>query len=354
MVRPCPVAEQLENVELQVHALGNAANAALLCGSDSDAARGYARALLLARGRGLHRQMHMMQSGAALAALFAGGLREALQSFRSVVESRSVVPMTLGFVGAVGLRLRGLLEGEADLDRLDVEATFDNALRLREPQVIAIVAGASARTAIERGDRSSGANYVRRALPALTEPDHAYWLCEAAADLVEGSVRDTARSLLVRAGAESGNPAARAFLLSFDARVLARAERAESRKVALEAAQMFAKLGRPIEAASAFEIAGEIPEARKLYEGTGALRALHRLQGSPKSPATIEAIAVAADLTRREREVAEFAARGYASRLIASELGIGERTVETHLAVVYRKLGVKSRTELAALLGPPT
>jgi DNA-binding NarL/FixJ family response regulator len=73
------------------------------------------------------------------------------------------------------------------------------------------------------------------------------------------------------------------------------------------------------------------------------------LAGS-KPAAVADSAAAPGDLTRREREVAEFAARGYANRLIASELGIGERTVETHLAMVYRKLGVKSRTELAALL----
>lgn len=59
-------------------------------------------------------------------------------------------------------------------------------------------------------------------------------------------------------------------------------------------------------------------------------------------------------LTLREREVAELAAQGYTARELAARLGIGERTVESHLAGVYAKLGVHSKLELvryAARLG---
>jgi signal transduction histidine kinase/class 3 adenylate cyclase/DNA-binding CsgD family transcriptional regulator len=52
-------------------------------------------------------------------------------------------------------------------------------------------------------------------------------------------------------------------------------------------------------------------------------------------------------LTRREREVARLAADGHTAREIAGMLFIAERTVETHLARVYDKLGVRSKVELA-------
>ena len=55
-------------------------------------------------------------------------------------------------------------------------------------------------------------------------------------------------------------------------------------------------------------------------------------------------------LTRREREVATFAARSWSSAAIADELGVSERTVESHLYRAYAKLGVTSRAELAAAL----
>ncbi|MEV6522838.1 LuxR C-terminal-related transcriptional regulator [Longispora sp. NPDC051575] len=54
-------------------------------------------------------------------------------------------------------------------------------------------------------------------------------------------------------------------------------------------------------------------------------------------------------LTRREQEVMELAVAGASAKDIAERLFIGERTVETHLANIYRKLGVRSRIELLAL-----
>jgi DNA-binding NarL/FixJ family response regulator len=53
-------------------------------------------------------------------------------------------------------------------------------------------------------------------------------------------------------------------------------------------------------------------------------------------------------LTRREQEVLVLAAGGASAKEIAERLVIGERTVETHLANIYRKLGVRSRVELVA------
>jgi DNA-binding NarL/FixJ family response regulator len=52
-------------------------------------------------------------------------------------------------------------------------------------------------------------------------------------------------------------------------------------------------------------------------------------------------------LTEREREVLAVAAEGLTARQIASRLGVRERTVTTHLARIYGKLGVGNR--LAAI-----
>ncbi len=57
-------------------------------------------------------------------------------------------------------------------------------------------------------------------------------------------------------------------------------------------------------------------------------------------------------LTRREREVASMAARGMSDHDIATTLVISVRTVESHLAAAYRKLGINSRRELRTALPP--
>jgi DNA-binding NarL/FixJ family response regulator len=51
-------------------------------------------------------------------------------------------------------------------------------------------------------------------------------------------------------------------------------------------------------------------------------------------------------LTRREREVASLVAQGLTNRQIASELVIGERTVETHVRNLLKKLGLNSRDQV--------
>jgi DNA-binding CsgD family transcriptional regulator len=56
------------------------------------------------------------------------------------------------------------------------------------------------------------------------------------------------------------------------------------------------------------------------------------------------------ELTETERRIAELAAEGRSNREIAGELFVSERTVESNLTRAYRKLGVRSRTELARRL----
>jgi len=53
-----------------------------------------------------------------------------------------------------------------------------------------------------------------------------------------------------------------------------------------------------------------------------------------------------AALTRRELEVAQLAASAYTAAEIGHRLHIGERTVESHLASSYLKLGITSRSQL--------
>jgi DNA-binding CsgD family transcriptional regulator len=62
----------------------------------------------------------------------------------------------------------------------------------------------------------------------------------------------------------------------------------------------------------------------------------------------------AGHLTPTERRVAELAAQGLANKEIAQALVVSVSTVEFHLSNTYAKLGVRSRTQLAARLAAPT
>jgi DNA-binding CsgD family transcriptional regulator len=60
----------------------------------------------------------------------------------------------------------------------------------------------------------------------------------------------------------------------------------------------------------------------------------------------------ALELSPAERRVAERASAGMSNREIAAELFVSVKTVESGLSSVYRKLGIRSRAQLCAILTP--
>jgi DNA-binding CsgD family transcriptional regulator len=60
----------------------------------------------------------------------------------------------------------------------------------------------------------------------------------------------------------------------------------------------------------------------------------------------------AASLTARESEVCALVAGGATNRETAAALYLSPRTVEHHLRTAYRKLGVRSRSELSGRWRP--
>ena len=62
-------------------------------------------------------------------------------------------------------------------------------------------------------------------------------------------------------------------------------------------------------------------------------------------------------LTRRERDILALLSEGRSNRSIAQHLYLSEKTIKSHLAAIYRKLGVTNRTQAAMMarqlgLGP--
>jgi DNA-binding NarL/FixJ family response regulator len=116
-------------------------------------------------------------------------------------------------------------------------------------------------------------------------------------------------------------------------------ERAGARLLAADAAA---------EAAAAHHRHGD--RRRSARSGAVAAR-LAATCGRPRTPA-LHRLAPPR-LTGREGEVAELVADGLSNAEVAARLVVSVRTVETHLAHAYAKLGVGDRAALAELLRPP-
>ncbi len=91
-----------------------------------------------------------------------------------------------------------------------------------------------------------------------------------------------------------------------------------------------------------FDTLGAVPWA-------GKARSELRASGGAIPPARH---AVSHDLTAQELEVATLVSRGSTNREAAAALFLSPKTVEAHLSRIYRKFGVRSRTELASAMAP--
>jgi DNA-binding CsgD family transcriptional regulator/tetratricopeptide (TPR) repeat protein len=120
-----------------------------------------------------------------------------------------------------------------------------------------------------------------------------------------------------------------------------------------ESAVAFERIGANLFAAEALLEASAVfaAQARLSSARTCAARAHRLLERSPRARTPVILAALdATGLTRREREVAELAARGLSNREIAAHLVVSVRTVENQLHSAYGKLGIAGRRELASVL----
>ena len=115
------------------------------------------------------------------------------------------------------------------------------------------------------------------------------------------------------------------------------------------------------ELARSLLVLGQIERRRKARsQSRDALRRAHELaaeMGHRPLLAQIEqelprvtAVRSGSELTATERRVADLIATGATNRDAAAALFVSVRTIETHVASIYRKLGVRTRAELARRL----
>ena len=283
------VAEQLELPHMTCSALLGCASAALVLGNDQRAREFAVRGAELAERSGDPPYVVLHKALLGSLALALGEYAAAASSLRPLLSRLNV----LGIRPATQSIWADTVEALAAVGELDEAAkvSADLARSAQEPSTAAVAARCAGILAAARGDTDGALAELARALRLH--------------DQVSPIPLDRGRTLLALG-------------------VLQRRlkQRAAARATLSEAAAMF--------------------------EGTGArlwtARAhaeLARISGRAPSPE---------DLTVTELQVAELVARGMSNREVAAELFVTVRAVESTLTKTYAKLGVRSRTELAARL----
>ena len=216
-------------------------------------------------------------------------------------------------------------------------------------------------------------------LAALADGDHAaamdalmpIWeLCSAGeigapgplwwqGDLVEALWRSGRRDDLIRLTTELDAAAARTrseWAAAMAAR--GRGLLADRPDALVESALLLDGLAAPFEAARSRILVAELSAAAEWIEPVvQAAAVFHRLGARPWSDRVGERIVsthpdevLVNALSRAELRVALLVGRGHTNREVADELFLSPRTVDSHLQRIYRKLDLRSRTELALLV----
>ena len=271
----------------------------------------------------------MLASAHVLVLAHLGRLTEA----RDLAEGDLASDEALGYVSAVALHLRSL--GFTELAAGNPGAAAAHFLRaiaisreigIGEPAIMRLHPDAV--TALVAVGNVKEAERLTAELDASTARNHMPWstamasrchgvLCAAAGDIA-GAVDALERALADHGRLPMPFEEARTRLLL--GAVLRRSGRRSDARRELDAAlAVFIRLGTPVQAEQAHsELAG--------------------IGGKPGSDG---------DLTAMELRIVALVGTGQTSREVASALFMSVRTVDSHLGHIYRKLGLRSRTELA-------
>ncbi|MDB5094965.1 MAG: transcriptional regulator, LuxR family [Candidatus Eremiobacteraeota bacterium] len=336
------------DLDLVVRTLNNWGNLELGYGHLGRGRTLYAEALAAAEEMKNLRQVALLAQNGGLGAVLAGDLAEARSLLARSNAIEHGVSRVVTWSSAIELRLKQLV-GEPDPVALERSiAALEKALRVNDLSTGALLAAVIAYGYAADGRLVEAADVAGSVVAILDVAEPPYWLLDAAGRFGEPIVRDRARALLREIAEREDAVPARGFLAMADARAAARARRREDAVGYAElAVSAFREAGWNLDLAYALELGGRTAEAVAAFEAAGAVGEVRRLTATESAPARRRGEAT---LTAREREIASMVSVGRSTRAIAEGLVISERTVETHIASVYRKFGVASRRELADLL----
>jgi DNA-binding CsgD family transcriptional regulator len=249
----------------------------------------------------------------------------------ALCEQTGIVPVAAQALSVLGFAALSLGDYQAAVSHLDRLAEAVTAFGLGEPGVVRFLPDA-----IE-------------ALAALGQVDRARSLAQQ----LEARGKSLGRPWALAAGARC-----RAHLAAIDGDLQG------ARAACAQALSQFEQLPMPFELGRTLLIKGMIE--RRARHKTAARESLARALGifeqlgaplwADKARRELSKIAVRAyadGLTETERRSAALVAQGRTNREIASAMFVTENTVQTHIRHIFQKLGVRSRTELAARLARP-
>jgi DNA-binding CsgD family transcriptional regulator len=184
---------------------------------------------------------------------------------------------------------------------------------------------------------------------ALGDHSHARRLAREQLDRARSSGTARALGLALRTQAAISEGEHRIAALAEAAEVLARSPSALQRAHALvELGAARRRAGQQSAAAQSLREGLQLADRMGATALLGAAR--HELRALGLRPRR-SAVSGLGSLTPTEHRVAELAASGLTNRQLAEALFVTVKTVETHLAHIYQKLGTRSRAELTRLIG---
>jgi DNA-binding CsgD family transcriptional regulator len=344
----------------------------LLWSGDLAASREICEAVLAEASRaGNHHWRQQALYDLAFAAIAAGDFEDADGAARQGIEAARdaeepygerltllTLALVLTWVGPRG-------EAWATADRCRVEAEAHG-----ERPGIARALGVLGLLALSEGDAAGAARHLTVAADLLevmgyANPGAFPVLPDAVEALAASGDSERAGELLGRlehqAEAVDGPWARAAARRARGAFLLFDGEPGGAVEVLVEATSSFDALGFRPDAARALLLQGRallraghrtraaevLADARARFAGMGAVRWQARAAEDLERASPGRA---AGELTRAEERVAALVARGLRNREIASELFMSVATVEAHLTRIYRKLDVRSRSDLARLV----
>ena len=219
---------------------------------------------------------------------------------------------------------------------IDVVLTPGDVASLLLPRAMLAVCNALAETGQLSTARERAINLASRSIAS----DHRVAALHALHLAARIRVTDQVAELAQRIASECQGERCAAIAMHIDALA------AEDASALEKAGHSFVRLGllsHGLEAfhsaARGYRVAGQSTASRRCLETARGLRdAGVRPSFAARKPGEGES------LTVREREAYELAREGLSNRMIATKLGLSQRTVETHLQRTYRKLGSTSRT----------